>query len=145
MEPLSSKHTASTSLTRTTARPQERRSRRKSDVYPQQNGSGKTSQRKTLSVTFACGSICPVSPSLTIQKASHNYLTHSTAVRPHPRTNQPAFFNNIVSRYLVAKNGGTLQPSNKTEEGEHNPPASAFVCHALEVGLAALSLSLLGD
>ncbi|KAJ9139516.1 Clavaminate synthase-like protein [Coniochaeta hoffmannii] len=48
---------------------------------------------------------------------------HLPAVRNHPRTGQPAFFNNIVSRYLNAKKAGTLHPPHLTDEGRYQPPA----------------------
>lgn len=59
------------------------------------------------------------------------HANNAPAVRNHPRTGQPAFFNNIVSRYLNAKKSGTLNPPHKNEEGKYQPPA--FVRHALEV------------
>ncbi|KAL1616692.1 hypothetical protein SLS54_008259 [Diplodia seriata] len=50
------------------------------------------------------------------------------AVRPHPRTGQPSFFNNAVSRFLNAERAGTLMPPHlvREEEGgdgdDHPPP-----------------------
>ncbi|KAK3902931.1 hypothetical protein C8A05DRAFT_43755 [Staphylotrichum tortipilum] len=44
------------------------------------------------------------------------------AIRNHPRTGQPAFFNNVVSRFLNALNLETLLPPHLTSEGIFFPP-----------------------
>ncbi|KAK4125177.1 Clavaminate synthase-like protein [Parathielavia appendiculata] len=44
------------------------------------------------------------------------------AIRNHPRTGQPAFFNNVVSRFLNALRNGTLLPPHVSSEGEYLPP-----------------------
>ncbi|KAK4212629.1 Clavaminate synthase-like protein [Rhypophila decipiens] len=45
------------------------------------------------------------------------------AVRNHPRTGQPAFFNNVVSRFLNALKDETLFPPHLTKDGDFRPPA----------------------
>ncbi|KAK0746460.1 hypothetical protein B0T18DRAFT_465526 [Schizothecium vesticola] len=44
------------------------------------------------------------------------------AIRNHPRTGQPAFFNNAVSRFLNALSSDTLLPPHLNSEGEFQPP-----------------------
>ncbi|KAK5661146.1 hypothetical protein OQA88_11037 [Cercophora sp. LCS_1] len=44
------------------------------------------------------------------------------AVRNHPRTGEPAFFNNAVSRFLNAQQNDTLLPPHLDKEGKYNPP-----------------------
>ncbi|KAK1826184.1 taurine catabolism dioxygenase [Podospora conica] len=44
------------------------------------------------------------------------------AIRNHPRTGQPAFFNNAVSRFLNALSSDTLLPPHLNSEGEYQPP-----------------------
>ncbi|KAL2018684.1 hypothetical protein VTK56DRAFT_519 [Thermocarpiscus australiensis] len=44
------------------------------------------------------------------------------AIRNHPRTGQPAFFNNVVSRFLNALRTGTLLPPHISSEGKYLPP-----------------------
>ncbi|KAF2790237.1 hypothetical protein K505DRAFT_251638, partial [Melanomma pulvis-pyrius CBS 109.77] len=48
---------------------------------------------------------------------------HLPAVRNHAQTGQPAFFNNAVSRYLNAIDGGTLEPPHVNKDGRYQPPA----------------------
>lgn len=48
---------------------------------------------------------------------------HLPAVRNHPHTGQPAFFNNTVSRFLNAVDAGTLQPPHINKDGRYQPPA----------------------
>lgn len=45
------------------------------------------------------------------------------AIRLHEQTGKKAFFNNIISRYLNAKNGRTLDPPYLNKEGVYQPPA----------------------
>jgi hypothetical protein len=45
------------------------------------------------------------------------------AVRRHEQTGKQAFFNNVISRYLNAKKGGTLDPPYLNENGDYQPPA----------------------
>jgi len=42
-------------------------------------------------------------------------------VRDHPRTGEPAFFNNAVSRFLNALNNDTLLPPHLNIEGQYQP------------------------
>ncbi|KAL2132254.1 hypothetical protein VTI74DRAFT_4049 [Chaetomium olivicolor] len=44
------------------------------------------------------------------------------AIINHPRTGQPAFFNNIVSRFLNALRNDTLLPPHLSRDGEYLPP-----------------------
>ncbi|KAK0620050.1 hypothetical protein B0T14DRAFT_537644 [Immersiella caudata] len=46
----------------------------------------------------------------------------TSAVRNHPRTREPAFFNNAVSRFLNALDNKTLLPPHINEEGQYQPP-----------------------
>ncbi|EOD52259.1 putative taurine catabolism dioxygenase protein [Neofusicoccum parvum UCRNP2] len=48
---------------------------------------------------------------------------HLPAVRPHPHTGQPAFFNNAVSRFLNAVAADTLLPPHINKDGVYQPPA----------------------
>ncbi|SPO06350.1 uncharacterized protein DNG_09039 [Cephalotrichum gorgonifer] len=45
------------------------------------------------------------------------------AVRNHPRTGGPAFFNNVVSRFLNAVAAGTLDPPHINSHNKYQPPA----------------------
>lgn len=45
------------------------------------------------------------------------------AVREHEQTGRPAFFNNVVSRFLNAVDADTLQPPHLNASGEYQPPA----------------------
>ncbi|RVX73344.1 hypothetical protein B0A52_02986 [Exophiala mesophila] len=45
------------------------------------------------------------------------------AIRLHEQTGKKAFFNNIISRYLNAKNNQTLDPPYLNKEGAYQPPA----------------------
>jgi hypothetical protein len=45
------------------------------------------------------------------------------AVRKHPITGEKAFFNNAVSRFLNAIDGGTLESPHLSNEGKYQPPA----------------------
>ncbi len=44
------------------------------------------------------------------------------AIRNHPRTGQPAFFNNVVSRFLNALKNETLLPPHLNKKGDYQPP-----------------------
>lgn len=44
------------------------------------------------------------------------------AVRNHPHTGEPAFFNNAVSRFLNALQNDTLLPPHTNSEGKYQPP-----------------------
>ncbi|KAK4448321.1 hypothetical protein QBC34DRAFT_465651, partial [Podospora aff. communis PSN243] len=44
------------------------------------------------------------------------------AVRNHPRTGEPAFFNNAVSRFLNALDNDTLLPPHLNAKGQYQPP-----------------------
>ncbi|KAK0636765.1 hypothetical protein B0T17DRAFT_485930 [Bombardia bombarda] len=44
------------------------------------------------------------------------------AVRDHPRTGKPSFFNNVVSRHLNALQNDTLEPPHINKEGKYQPP-----------------------
>lgn len=46
-----------------------------------------------------------------------------SAIRDHPKNGKPAFFNNIVSRFLNALDNDTLQPPHLTQDGKLQPPA----------------------
>ncbi|KAJ9132116.1 Clavaminate synthase-like protein [Pleurostoma richardsiae] len=45
------------------------------------------------------------------------------AIRNHPRIGEPAFFNNIVSRFLTALSSNTLEPPHINKDGRYQPPA----------------------
>ncbi|KAF2001515.1 Clavaminate synthase-like protein [Amniculicola lignicola CBS 123094] len=47
---------------------------------------------------------------------------HLPAVRPHPHTGTPSFFNNSVSRFLNAVDGGSLYPPHIRKDGIYAPP-----------------------
>lgn len=57
-------------------------------------------------------------------------VSSSTAVRNHPRSGQPAFFNNVVSRFLIAVDNNTLEPPHITKEGRYQPPAFVRVLYS---------------
>lgn len=48
---------------------------------------------------------------------------HLPAVRPHPHTGRPSFFNNLVSRYLNALAADTLLPPHINRDVAYRPPA----------------------
>ncbi|KAF2711035.1 Clavaminate synthase-like protein, partial [Pleomassaria siparia CBS 279.74] len=48
---------------------------------------------------------------------------HLPAVRNHPITSEPAFFNNVVSRFLNAIDASTLDPPHLNERKQYQPPA----------------------
>ncbi|KAH7031485.1 uncharacterized protein B0I36DRAFT_243103 [Microdochium trichocladiopsis] len=45
------------------------------------------------------------------------------AVRQHEQTGHPAFFNNVVSRFLNAVSAGSLLPPHINNDGQYQPPA----------------------
>ncbi|KXJ87943.1 hypothetical protein Micbo1qcDRAFT_185331 [Microdochium bolleyi] len=56
------------------------------------------------------------------------------AVRRHEQTGHPAFFNNVVSRFLNAVAADTLLPPHINKEGEYQPPALVSSPSALKLG-----------
>lgn len=67
-----------------------------------------------------------------------------SATRIHKQTGAVAFFNNVISRYLNAKDAGTLDAPHINKDGRYQPPAFVGIRLALRRShfLAVLTICL---